>query len=232
MWLEATAARLRRDAPDLRIDTALGLGNAQTEILRVAAARAVDLIVLASNGRNALPKRILGSVADHVASAATLPVMVVPAADAAGDRDGRRLRRLIVPLDGSARAARALAVAEALATRDAIPIVLVAAIDPAYALPPTLVPDAEHASRDLLAEIRAETQQMLKRVGARIMRTHPDVSWRILDGPAANTIVGIAREGDLIVLSSRGRSGASRWPLGSVAEKVVRYAPGSRHRAP
>lgn len=46
-------------------------------------------------------------------------------------------------------------------------------------------------------------------------------------GTAATTILSVAEIGrfDLIVLCSHGRSGVRRWLLGSVAEKVARYAP-------
>jgi nucleotide-binding universal stress UspA family protein len=45
-------------------------------------------------------------------------------------------------------------------------------------------------------------------------------------GPIADTIIAFAREkgADLIVMSTHGRTGPSRWLLGSVADRVVRGA--------
>jgi nucleotide-binding universal stress UspA family protein len=53
-----------------------------------------------------------------------------------------------------------------------------------------------------------------------------DVSCRLLYGGASAGIVGVASEEnfDLIVMGTHGRTGVSRWMLGSVAEKVVRGA--------
>ncbi len=53
------------------------------------------------------------------------------------------------------------------------------------------------------------------------------VERRLEDGPAAETIVNVAREegAGLIVLSTQGHTGLARLVLGSVAEQVVRRAP-------
>ncbi|MFM9106205.1 MAG: universal stress protein, partial [Chloroflexota bacterium] len=44
-------------------------------------------------------------------------------------------------------------------------------------------------------------------------------------GMAARELVALAGRGDLLVMSSHGRTGPARWLLGSVAEEVVRQAP-------
>lgn len=222
--LEAIGEQLRHDWPELRIVTVAGSGNPKKEIMRISGERDVDLIVMASRGRNEPTRRVLGSLADQIACEAAIAVMVVPPRDGTADADRGSVRRLVVPQDGSEQARCAVAVAEALANRWDVPIELVAALDPRYGVPPESLAAGDDARRDVLAELRAEAQEMLERVGARIMRTRADVAWQLLDGPAPDAILGAIRDGDLVVLTSRGRSGVSRWPLGSVAEKVVRYA--------
>ena len=48
-----------------------------------------------------------------------------------------------------------------------------------------------------------------------------------MEGGIAETILDYAENNkvDLIIMSTHGRSGPSRWAFGSVAEKVVRHAP-------
>jgi len=46
----------------------------------------------------------------------------------------------------------------------------------------------------------------------------------VTDGPAADAILDASAGADLIVMGTHGRRGASRWWLGSVAERVVRGA--------
>ena len=50
---------------------------------------------------------------------------------------------------------------------------------------------------------------------------------KVKDGDAAGVIIdtAVAENVDLIVMSTHGRSGLSRWVLGSVTEKVLRQAP-------
>jgi nucleotide-binding universal stress UspA family protein len=43
-------------------------------------------------------------------------------------------------------------------------------------------------------------------------------------GHAAREIVAATAPGDLIVMASHGRSGVTRWLMGSVAEDVLRHA--------
>jgi nucleotide-binding universal stress UspA family protein len=54
-----------------------------------------------------------------------------------------------------------------------------------------------------------------------------EVRRRIAMGDPASEIIDVAREieAELIVIPSRGRTGLTRWMIGSVAEKVVRQAP-------
>jgi nucleotide-binding universal stress UspA family protein len=58
--------------------------------------------------------------------------------------------------------------------------------------------------------------------------THQGISARveIMEGRAAESILEYAEKNgvDLILISSHGRSGISRWTFGSVADKVVRHS--------
>ena len=66
----------------------------------------------------------------------------------------------------------------------------------------------------------------MNRVKARGKQASSAIAADVLAGPAAETIVDDAREQgmDLIVMSTHGRSGLSRWVYGSAADKVLRGA--------
>jgi nucleotide-binding universal stress UspA family protein len=87
--LEREAAeRLRHLVPDaIRLgcdtDDVVARGKPYVEILRVAAERQIDLIVLGVHGRNALDRLVFGSTAEHVVRRATCPVLTVRANDQA-----------------------------------------------------------------------------------------------------------------------------------------------------
>ncbi|HEU0113457.1 MAG TPA: universal stress protein, partial [Thermomicrobiales bacterium] len=222
--LAEAAAALRRDRPDVHVDVVVASGAPATAISQIAAERRVDLIVLASHGHRARTTRILGSVADQVAATTRCPIFVVRADDAAAAPASPAIQRVVVPMDGSAQAARALAAAQTLATHCAAPICLLTAIDPAAVVPPApagVDPAAEH---DALAAAEAAAQQLLEQAGARLLRAGQATSWQARRGPAAAVILAEVGPGDVLALRSRGGSGGATWPLGSVAAQVLRYA--------
>jgi len=66
----------------LEVEEAITHGDAAAEIVRVAAEREVDLIVISSHGRTGLGRMIFGSTAEAVVRHARCPVLVVkPPAD-------------------------------------------------------------------------------------------------------------------------------------------------------
>ena len=64
------------ESEGLTVSTTVCIGDPATEILRCAAQQQVDLIVINSRGGGGSPVPFLGSVADKVAGAALVPVIV------------------------------------------------------------------------------------------------------------------------------------------------------------
>lgn len=91
--------------PTVNITRLTRTGMPADEILAIAKERDASLIIMATRGRGALGRALLGSVADRVARAAEVPVLLVhperEEVPAAIDRTAA-IRRLVVPLDGSA----------------------------------------------------------------------------------------------------------------------------------
>ena len=130
---------------------------------------------------------------------------------------------IMVPLDGSAFAERAVEAAIALARTGNVRVHLVQAHEPPIvpSSPDVLVPyDAEWD-----AVRRREEQEYLQTVANRVSeRAGVPVRSEVVDGPPAMSLAMYARdmEVDLIVMTTHGRSGLSRLWLGSVADGVVR----------
>ena len=61
----------------LEVEDLIAHGEAASEIVRVAAERGVDLIVISSHGRTGLGRILFGSTAESVVRHATCPVLVV-----------------------------------------------------------------------------------------------------------------------------------------------------------
>lgn len=129
-----------------------------------------------------------------------------------------RYQKILVALDGSALAERVLPPALLLAEKMAASLTLLRVVT----APPGL--DLEDK---LLRSRRAEAAAYLEAVGAKAQPTAVEITTAVLSGGVAKTIVHYAREHevDLIVICSHGRSGLSRWVLGSVTSRVLRKAP-------
>lgn len=217
-YLETMEQALRTAGNDLDIRTVIGFGDPAEEILRAADEIDAGMIIMASHGRGTLGRFAFGSVADRVVRRAKEPVMIVRPHDPAPPSETAQIRRIVVPLDGSARAAEALPVAATLARHLAIPIQVVSVVDATIAAASALHPETFMA---VLSQLRAEVQHIVTAAADQLRRVGLDVGGTVLEGPAAAAIIDIARIGDVIVMTSRGRSGVKRWLLGSVAEKLV-----------
>ena len=80
---ESGRAQLQKFAPDAaavgaEVETIITRGKAYKEILRIAAERQADLIVVGVHGRNALDRLVFGSTTEHLVRRATCPVLAVP----------------------------------------------------------------------------------------------------------------------------------------------------------
>jgi nucleotide-binding universal stress UspA family protein len=130
--------------------------------------------------------------------------------------------RIMIPLDGSPMAEQALPHAIAQAERFQAELVLLRVLVP---LPRTLG-TSDRAARHAESSTRSMAKEYLERL-AQAAREHDiQVQTVTAEGSPQLEILSFAESNkvDLIVMSSRGQSGVSRWLLGGVADRVVRGA--------
>jgi len=129
-------------------------------------------------------------------------------------------RKILVPLDGSELAKKALDHAEELAKTYGAEIILFEVIPlmPIYGSPelvtPLIVDEKQKKAAEMdLTKLAEEMKTRGHKVMA-IVRTGQQVAVEIID---------LAKESgvDLIVMCTHGRSGITRWVLGSVAHKLL-----------
>ena len=132
-------------------------------------------------------------------------------------------KKILVPLDGSELSKKALDPAEKLAKTFDAEIILFQVVPfmPIYGSPELVTPliidekQKEAAERDL-ANLAEEMKKRGVKVAATV-RTGQQVAVEIIDFAKESGI-------DLIVMSTHGRSGFTRWVLGSVTHKVLTRA--------
>lgn len=184
---------------------ALDGADVSDTLTRVAEARKARAVVMGTRAATDAGLAIVGSVADRVMRECAQPVVLVP--PGASDVTGRRLeiRRILLPLDGSALAAQAIDFVGALLRPTDLEFVLLEVVRNPR--------DVPFVGRPLaLAADRLRERSALVR---------PQV---MIGGNAAREITAAVREFlvDMIVMSTRGEGGLRRLVLGSVAEAVVR----------
>ncbi|HEU5099135.1 MAG TPA: universal stress protein, partial [Roseiflexaceae bacterium] len=96
-YLAGLATQLREAG--IHVQSEVRPGIAAEQIVAVAASVPAALIAMATHGYSGLRRWTLGSVADKVVQAATVPVLVVRGV--AEPRPAPALDRILVPLDGS-----------------------------------------------------------------------------------------------------------------------------------
>ena len=221
--LERAADQLAERDQNLLIEEMVVAGDPSDQIARVAKERHVGGILLSSQGVSAVGPGGFGSVVGRVVRTAPAPVMVIRANPSCPTAE---IARLVIAHDGSARANRALPVAQELAKRlDAhVHVVAVVNDERSPIADSAAVSLDPHVLEMFQGDARRAAQHHLEGVGASLLRMGQPATWQVLTGPAAPAIIDALAPNDVLVLTPYGRTG-SRWMIGSIAEKLVRECP-------
>jgi nucleotide-binding universal stress UspA family protein len=132
-------------------------------------------------------------------------------------------KRILVPLDGSDMAEQVLPYVRLFAQGTGTRIELLSVIEP---FPEYFAKRGPAKTADrVMATIRLEVSQYLENVATPLRMEGLSVSSTVQEGYPASVIVAWAREQQatetLVAMATHGRSGISRWTMGSVTEKVL-----------
>jgi len=214
-------------------------GYPAAEILRYAEESDIDLILMATHGRSGIRRWVMGSVADKVLQASSVPVWLVRAGVPEGivyDKWPRRT--MLVPLDGSELAEAVLPHVEALAKQrgaELMEVVLFRVCSPAAALgyyPPSARFETPTGAVHVMPQDYARGEEARQRIiaerylaglGARLKEAGLKVRSEVRVGDPASEILDYTAHNpfNIIVMATHARSGLSRWAYGSVAAKVL-----------
>jgi nucleotide-binding universal stress UspA family protein len=205
---------------DDRVTTARVRGHPSETILEYAQSHDADLLAMGTHGRTGVDRYVAGSVTERVLRRSEAPVLTARAADGAapaGEYDD-----VLVPTDGSDAATAAVDHALAVAAASEATVHAVSVVDVSVSIG---VPDTSTPPRMLAAhEDRAQTA--VEHVADRAREDDLDAETAVLSGSPASSILDYAadRGVDLLAMGTTGRTGASRYLLGSTTERVVRHA--------
>jgi nucleotide-binding universal stress UspA family protein len=226
-YLEALAGRLTEASP-VKVRPLLLRGYWPEDALCETGDWEADLIVMAARRHGWWSRVWYGSVSTEVTRRSRTPVLLVPGSMEPPDQPhAPQLNRVLVPLDGSARAERALGPAAALAalTGGGCELLHVVRSRP-YAVDWSLA----YGGRPLgePADLTRDARRYLRGVAGRLRELSVPARWRVVTDERP-TAVAIARHAelcgaDVIALASRGGVGWTGLLKGSLAARVAREA--------
>jgi nucleotide-binding universal stress UspA family protein len=202
-------------------------GTAYEEICAVGRELKSDLIVIATHEYTGYKHMFLGSTAERVVQHSSCPVLVVRlhakhwngSADLR-TRSGLQRKKILAPIDFSDCSQHAFDYAIQIARDFKAELSLVHVINPhAYPF------GDKYAALDATELMRQVADAAQKQMRSMAEKSNVRYSTQVLHGSPALQICEAANEDvDLIVISTRGRTGLGHLLMGSVAERVVRHA--------
>jgi nucleotide-binding universal stress UspA family protein len=204
------------DPESLRVQHALIRGEAPAPaLLEYVEDHDIDLVVLGTAGRRGVRRTLMGSVTEEMLRLASCPVLTARAEE---DADAASIQRIVAPTDLSKASRAALRYALSIARAYDVPLALLHVVEGASVPPAYGVDVALTDAVDVDARVQRALNEQLARLGVSSTRA----TVHIEEGHPVHEIVDFSASGDLIVMSTHGRTGLDRTFMGSVAENVIR----------
>lgn len=206
--------------PDVEAETVSAIEEAPLGLIRQS--RPNDLIVLGTRGLGSIAALFVGSVSMRVAAQAPCPVVVVPH-DGQGHPATTSLDRLVVGVDGSYNARRALGLAVDLAAGNEADLVVVNSWEVPYPYDPITMTAAGYQPQEEAFEKQSEG--LVSEELASVLENRDDVNIEVsavrTQSNPVDALLRAAEEADAIVVGSRGRGTVRGLLLGSVSQGLL-----------
>jgi nucleotide-binding universal stress UspA family protein/predicted transcriptional regulator len=217
--------RKRLAEPGITIDTVVRTGTPGVELPDLAAELGAAVLVMASHGRGGFKRLVLGSVAMQLLSHVEVPILLMRPSEADPGAPPS-FHRLMVPLDGSLLAERAIDLAREFASPGAT-LVLVRVVPSAEAIlgdGPAERIEADEATAYRVTRARG----YLERIAKALTSDGVSVETQLLVSDSRATVghqlivAAMAANVAAVVMATHAPDGFSLWLPGSVADEVVR----------
>lgn len=206
------------------VDVVVLRGHAANELVTYIEGLDDPLLVMTSHGRTGLRRLMVGSVVARVLHSVTCPVVVSRASLPDHPVEiTSNITKVVVPLDGSSFAEHALATAEAVLSDPAVEFHLVRVPEQVY-WQSSAYGVADYESIELYMDAAGEeAKTYLGTLADELTKRGRTVTWEVRVGLIADVILETVKHtsANLIAMSSHGRSGFTRFVMGSVAERVL-----------
>jgi nucleotide-binding universal stress UspA family protein len=183
-------------------------GRAAEAIVRAAVEEDADLVLMTTRGGSPVKRWLVGGVTEQVLRLSPVPVLTVRSQTPLPHQ--ARVRRIILPLDGSRLAEAPLFWAKRLAKLFRAKLVFL------HVYP---VGAAGHLARN--GESFAELRKRILAFCSELRAEGVKAAFKLQRGDPAERILIYPDRYDLILTTTHGFGGFKRWVFGSVAEKLI-----------
>jgi nucleotide-binding universal stress UspA family protein len=198
-----------------RVEKHLETGSPTDTIISMAQKEHIDLILMGARGVGPMKELLLGSVSHRVLSHASCPVLVVK-------NPVRAVNRILVPLRGADDATAAVKFLSANPFKGTVDVTIFTAVN--FAGPPW---PADSSVKEAMKSKALEGANFY--VDGVVSQLSPEIyrpkGLAVIGDPATMILREVAKTSpDLVLMGSRGRTGITRFVLGSVSHAVLHQA--------
>lgn len=188
------------------------VGSPAQLILDSADNLSADLVVVGDRGRNRLSEMVLGSVSHRVLLHGSRPTLIVRGA-------ARKVHRVLIAIECREDADRIVKWLLQHPLADPADLCIL------HVVVPIGVDDPYDAMGTRMWWEGAEryAEELVKSTAGKLLNARYTVSTKVATGHAASVIEQEAKPMDLVVVTSHGRKGLSRFLIGSVSHTVVHH---------
>jgi len=209
--LDECRALLSADIPSVR--TLCHAQDPSTFILDTAGTMNADVIVMGTRDMSQLTEVFIGSVSHRVLAHSTVPTLIVKGV-------ARPVSKVLMAVEGPEDAARLQAWLMVHPFRNPVSLTVLSVVS-------SPMVTSEHgilAQDDAYNQRALKARQIVESIAKALDGPHFKASANVRGGDPAGIISEVGKEYDLIVVSSHGRKGLSRFLMGSVSEDIVHRA--------
>lgn len=226
-YLDKVAESLRKS--EISVTCTTVKGTADEAILAYADRRKIDLIAMATHGRNGLGRAVLGSIASSVLRGCNSPILIIRPRETRAKTSGeiQPVNSILACLDGSGLAEQVMPFAASQALGFQARLVLLQVVSGPLDYSPGIpgaVPVQDSNLGEMTREALNSARSYLEQLASPLRKKGVNVSTVATVGQAGETILGYAGRNsvDLIAIATHGRSGLGQALYGSVADYVLR----------
>jgi nucleotide-binding universal stress UspA family protein len=215
------------ESQGVKVSTSVAYGEAAEEIIEFSEKNKIDLIIISTHGYSGIKRWMLGSTTQKVLYSTYTPILLIKSK--APEISKAEFKKILLPIDGSPFSEATIPFVEELTKGTQADIMLLEVCEPpvvpSYGSRP-INPNWENYRDTIWEDSQKHITEYLDKIKDALGKKGLKVESRIIkepDGKVAKSIIKVAQNEkvDLIAIATHGRTGASRWVYGSVANRIV-----------